>query len=267
MTVAKKKPAAAAPAKPKLSEALGPLPGKKQRAKVVAPTILFEAPVKFGNVSIGKKTGKVGFSVQRSYCTLAKADELFVDRRLAMKVILGRAGDAKGQQAFTEPDVEINGDFDVKGFRVGADAFSGLGMTFMLKEVDLAQVSHLSGGSGRIQIKGVKAIPADAVREDLDDEDKRPIVAASTGPWRDISLKEAMPGLTPAMKKNLANAGLVTMGDFADRVATKGDFWPDGLVGIGSAARQKIEDWNADFWQRNPQYSQQVGAKSSLPPK
>lgn len=229
-------------------------PAAPKRARVVAPEVLAEFPVKFGNVSIGKKTGKVGFAVQRQFCQLDRADEQFVDRRLRAKVVLGRSADAAGQTAFIPADVEVVADFDVKGFRVGSDSFSGMGLTFMLKEVDLDQVSHLSGGTGRLIITKAGEIPSDAVSEPFADDPEQQLLP-STGPWAEISIKEAMPKITPALEKSLANNGITTMGGLADWSAKHGDFWAKNLGGVGEVGRSKLEAMQDEFWKANPQYS------------
>src|SRR4051812_3073536 len=110
-----------------------------KKKKVTATETILDVPVKFGKVSLGTKTGSVSFAIQRQFVKLADADELFVDRRLNAKVILGRAGDQKKQRLLVDDrDVEIVAAFDVKGFRVGAETFGGLNLTFMLREVSLA---------------------------------------------------------------------------------------------------------------------------------
>lgn len=244
--MAKKKPAAKAAAKE---------PTKPNRKRVVEKEAIFEAPVKFGNVNIGKRTGRVGIAIPRPFCTLGRADELFVDRRLSAKIILGGAGDAPGQTTFVEPDVTINAEFDVKGFRVGADVLSGLGLTFVLKEVDLDQVSQLSGGSGRIVVKAVNRIPADAVDEDFEELPGQKTLPVATGPWADVPLHEAMPQMPKGLRAKMKEAGLHTMGDLQTFVAKHGDFWAAQIKGVGASTRAKLEDWQADFWARNPQYS------------
>jgi hypothetical protein len=264
--MAKKKPAAKKPAKPEpnamaaLGSIMGTAPAKPKpaarapaapRAKVKATTILAEFPVKFGNVSIGKRTGKVGFSLPREFCTLARADELFVDRRLRARVILGRSADANGQTSFIEPDLTIVGDFDVKGFRVGSDSFSGLGLTFMLKEIDLEEVSHLSGGSGRIVVNGVGEIPADAPA----DEDFEDGPGLFEGPWEEIAIEEAFPKITPAILKSVKANGITTVGKLAEWTAKHGERWTSALGGVGPVGREKLEKMNEEFWAANPQYS------------
>lgn len=244
--MAKKKPAAKKP-----EAELAP----PKRVKVKAAEVLGEFPVKFGAVSIGKKTGKVSFSIQRQFCQLSRADELFVDRRLRAKAILGRSADAAGQTAFIPADVEVSAEFDVKGFRVGSDAFTSMGLTFMLKEVSLEDVSHLSGGTGRLVVTKVSEIPSDAVDEPfVDDPDQQ--LLPSSGPWTEIPIKEAMPKITPALVKSLAANGITTVGTLADWTKAHGEFWAKDLGGVGPAGREKLEKWDAEFWQRNPQYAQ-----------
>jgi hypothetical protein len=264
--MAKKKPAAKNPAKVKAA-APGKIKkgdpvydeapaAKPARAKVVAPAVIGEFPVKFGSVSLGKRTGKVGFSLPREFCTLARADELFVDRRLRAKVSLGRSADANGQTAFIGPDVEIVGEFDVKGFRVGSDSFSGLGLTFMLKEISLEDVSLLSGGSGRVVINAVGEIPHDAV-DDASEPFEDTGLLPSSGPWAEIPIKEAMPKITPALLKSLAANGVNNMGHLAEWSKKHGEFWAKSLGGVGPAGREKLEKWQEEFWAANPQYSQE----------
>jgi hypothetical protein len=223
-----------------------------KKKKVVASAVLLDLPVKFGSVSIGMKTGKVGFSIDRGNITLKQADETFVDRRLTGKIVLGRSADAKAQKMFIpDRDIEVNASFDVKGFRVGATMLSSLGLTFMLKEVNLDDISHMSGGSGRLVIAKVGNIPADAPKEDLGDEEERPMLAE--GPWADVPLAELWPKGGPVLK-NLKAAKVHTVGDLAALTA-KGEFWAKDTKGIGPSARQIIEDRLEKFWKDNPQYA------------
>jgi hypothetical protein len=237
----------------------------KKRRVTTAKTI-FEAPIKFGGVSLKQRTATVGgCSISRTVCTLEQADELFTDRRLSGRLVLGRAADANGQTAITEPDMEIKAAFDVKGFRVGVESLGGLSLVMRMDEIELHDIQKLAGKTGRLIVTKSADIPKDTPPPD---PKPRPILEQSeAAEWQGIPLTKAMPKLTAGMKKNLADAGIITMGDFANRVADKAEHWPTGLVGIGAAARQKIEDWNEEFWSANPQYSQQVGQSSAMPPR
>lgn len=226
------------------------------KKRVKAPEVIFEAPVKFGDVSLGTRTGSVGFSLDRDFCTLDRADELFVDRRLEAIVRLGGAKDGNGQAAFTEPDVEVRASFDTNGFRVGAEKLTGLRLTFMLAEVALEDASKLSGGSGRLQVLGVAEIPEKAP---FVDDGPRPIIDQQQpegAEWRSIPLPVALPQMPTGLRKKMAEAGLHTMGDLQQHVEKHGDFWAREIPGVGGATREKLEKWQEGFWAANPQYSQ-----------
>jgi hypothetical protein len=223
------------------------------KKKVKASEVLLDLPVKFGNVSLGVRTGKISFSIDRSQITLAKADEYFVDRRLTGKLVLGRNGDSSKQTQLVEDlNIEIPGAFDVKGFRVGAEKLSSLGATFYLKEVELHDAARFSGGSGRLVVNNVDFIPEDA--EDEFEETERPMLAE--GPWSDVSLDELFDPKA-ALRANLKKASINTVGELANLTAAKGETWSKGIPGIGPSARQKIEDRLEKFWAENPQYSKE----------
>lgn len=220
------------------------------KKKVSETKVLLDIPVKFGKVSLGTKTGSVSFAVQRQFVKLEQADDLFVDRRLAAKVILGRSGDQKKQTLLVpDRDIEVVASFDVKGFRVGSETFSGMNLTFMLREVPLEDVSMLSGGFGRLVISGAQDIPDDA--PDDSSQTEAPVVV--DGPWADVPLAELF-DKDSGVFKALKAGGITTVGDLAQRTA-KGDQWARGLKGVGPRAVETISDRMEKFWADNPRFT------------
>lgn len=223
---------------------------KKKLKKVTGPLAVIDKPVSFGGVSIGKNTGRIGVTLDREWLELEQASDLFCNRRLNGKVVLGRAGDAANQTTLVDDlDHEVVGAFDVKGFRVTTDVLAA-GLTFSLADVDIAELAKFSKGVGRLVVYEIGEIPADAVDEGLDD-DEAPMLKAD-GPWAKVLLSTLFDP-KKAIHKALKKAGLDTVGDFAEYQAKKGDFWAKDLAGIGPKARQDMEDTFEKFWLANPQ--------------
>ena len=131
----------------------------------------FNGGVKFGQVSIGHTTARLGVKIDRGVCDVSKADELFCNRRLIGQVVLGNHEDAAGQKKLVETDRTVKGVFDVKGFSVNASQI-GLGLTFSLADIDISELAHFSAGAGRLLISEIGKIPDDsASASDEDDEE------------------------------------------------------------------------------------------------
>lgn len=256
MVAAAKKPKTKKPRKPKgelqshgFSPEFAKPAEKKKLKKVTGPLAVIDKPVSFGGVSIGKNTGRIGVTLDREWMELEQASDLFCNRRLNGKVVLGRAGDQANQAKLIDDlDHEVSGAFDVKGFRVTLDVLAA-GLTFSLVDVDIAELAKFSKGVGRLVVYEIGEIPADAVDEGLDDD--LPMLKAD-GPWAAVLLSTLFDP-KKAICKALKKAGLETVGDFADFQAKKGDFWAKDLAGIGPKARQEIEDVFEKFWLANPQ--------------
>lgn len=222
-------------------------PAKKKLKAVTGPLAVLDKPVSFGGVSIGKSTGRIGIGIDRSWIGLDEAADMFCNRRLIGKVVLGGADDASGQQKLVDDlDVEVNGAFDCKGFRVTEESLS-TGLTFSLSEVSIADLAKFSKGVGRLVIMETGEIPDDAPSEDFDEE--KPILKAE-GPWADVELSTLFEG---RILKALSKAGITTVGKLADHTQLHGEWWHKEVPGIGDAARQQIEDTLEKFWAANPQ--------------
>lgn len=152
----------ATPATPTEAPASAP-PAAKQ-------AYLLDVPVKFNQVGIGDTTARIGFKVDRGVLKLAKADNLFVNRRLACRVVLGHTDEQPGETRLFEDDVvSIVGSCDVKGYRATGDTFNAA-LTFSLRDIDVATFARFSKGSGRIRITGAGEIP-ESEKSMADDDD------------------------------------------------------------------------------------------------
>lgn len=127
---------------------------------------LIDMPVSFGGVSFGKKTARVGLTVEREHCKIKLADETFCDRRLTVTIFANGKDDQKGQGRLEgmEDDIELIGIADVKGFSVHSQAI-GLGLTFNINELNKTLVktgvrfSDFAAREGRLMIADVAEIP------------------------------------------------------------------------------------------------------------
>lgn len=222
-------------------------PKKKKLKSVTGPLAVLDKPVSFGGVSIGKTTGRIGIAVDRGWLGLEEAADMFCNRRLIGKVVLGGSDEQTGQQKLVDDlNIEVNGAFDVKGFRCTEETLS-TGLTFSLADVSIADLAKFSKGVGRLVVMESGVIPDDAPSEEFDDDDK-PILKAE-GEWTLVRL-DTLP-FKPGTLKKLAKAGITTMGELADYTALKGEWWWKDIPGIGEAAAQEIEDITAKFWTVN----------------
>ena len=223
-------------------------PKKKKLKAVTGPLAVLDKPVAFGGVSIGKSTGRIGISIDRSWIGLEEAADMFCDRRLIGKVVLGGADDASGQQTIVDDlNIEVAGAFDVKGFRCTLETLSA-GLTFSLADVSIADLAKFSKGLGRLVVIERGEIPDDAPSDEFDED--KPILKA-TGEWTLVKLN-TLP-FKPRVLKALEKASITTMGELADFTALKGEWWWKDIAGVGEAAAQEIEDITAKFWAANPQ--------------
>jgi hypothetical protein len=229
-------------------------PQKKPLKKVTGKLAVLDKPVGFGGVSIGKNTGRISVSIDRSYVALDEAADLFSNRRLTGKVVLGRTGDATNQTKMVDDlDHEVSGAFDVKGFRVTEETIS-LGMTFALAEINIAELAKFSKGVGRLVAFDIGEIPPKPKAEKASNPNEVPGALKADGPWAKVSLDDLFDP-KKSTRKTLAKANLNTVGELSDYQAKKGDFWAKDLDGCGPKMRQEIEDRLIKFWADNPDAS------------
>lgn len=127
---------------------------------------LLDLPVQFGGTSSGKKTVRVGITVDREHLKLPKADSTLCDRRLTVTIFANAQGDQPGQKRLPgmEDDLELTGVADVKAFSVHSTTIT-FGLTFNRAEVRKAtakkgvQFSDFSAREGRLMIADVSDIP------------------------------------------------------------------------------------------------------------
>ncbi|WP_425618087.1 helix-hairpin-helix domain-containing protein [Anatilimnocola sp. NA78] len=216
---------------------------------------VLDIPVKFGGVSIGEATARLGLSIDRSVCNINAADETFCGHRLSGRVIRGRSGDQAGQSTIVEDlDHYVDAVFDVK--RIGVNSTNiTTGLTFSLADVDIRELAKLSKGAGRLIIKEVAELPDDAVDDAPQLDDETPDTLKAEGPWRMVQLSTLFEG---ALLKSLKEAGLTTVGQLSDYTASEKRL--TDIPGIGPGKAEKIENRMLEFWEQNPNADQAEGA-------
>lgn len=210
---------------------------------------VLDVPVTFGSLSIGKATCRIAITIDREALDIVAADEAFCGHRLNGKVILGARRDSPGQEKmWDDTDFEVKGAFDVKRISLTADSIS-TGLTFSLRDINIADVAEFSKGVGRLQVYEIGAIPDDA--PDEHDEDKQEkSYAVDDKEWKRVSLAKLFDG---ALLKSLTEAKLTTMGELS--AYTAGDKRLTDIAGIGPGKAAKIEEVTLKFWESNPQYN------------
>lgn len=134
-----------------------------------------DVDVAFAGVSIGDKTCRLGFTIDRSNMAIDEADEFFSSRRLTGEFILGhyQAEAAAGQKKLFEAELHLAGTFDVKGFGVSEKSFS-TGAVFPISETDLGTLGKFAKRIGKLVVNKSSDLPkaADAVAHDGDTGEK-----------------------------------------------------------------------------------------------
>ena len=139
---------------------------------------LLDLPVSFGSVSSGKKTCRVGITVQRDFLKLPMADKTLCDRRLTVTIVANATGDQPGQGRLDGMDdnLELCGVADVKGFAVHATTI-GFGLTFNKQELRAAftktgvQFADFAAREGRLMVAEIGDIPEEDKEADAPDDD------------------------------------------------------------------------------------------------
>lgn len=205
-----------------------------------------DVPVKFGGVSIGEKTARIGISVSREYLNLEQADKLFTDRRLNGAVVLGHSDDAEGQiKLWDDSDHQLQTSFDIKGFRVGSEHFSA-GLTMALKEINIVELARFSKGIGRFAIYDVTDIP----EEEATPAGHQPGELKIEGPWEACPIEDVFDLDTPMGK--VVGEHFDTLGELCDCIKAS---QLTKKKGIGPAMVSKIDDHLIHFWADNPQFA------------
>lgn len=129
------------------------------------PQCVLRVPCVFGGVSIGNGTARLGVSVPRGFLNIVAADESLVGHRLVVVVRLNKEGEDHRQQTLLD-DIKwtITGTADVKRIGVNAEHIS-FGLTFSLKDVDIAELAKFSKGNGEFQIDDVQELPEETEGE------------------------------------------------------------------------------------------------------
>lgn len=204
--------------------------------------------VKFGGVSIGEKTARLGMTIAREQLNLTRADKTFCDRRLIGKVVLGIHDEDATQGKLLDVDHEVAGAFDVKGYKVSADAF-GIGATFSKQDVSINELSQFASGSGRLIVTSAGEIPEPLPAEPPIKTNGAPTTLRAKGPWRKVNL-DTLFDPDKTIRKAFANAGIDTMGQLSDYTGA-GKLLAD-IDGLGPKKVEDVENRLEEFWKSNP---------------
>lgn len=136
--------------------------------------------VKFGGLSIGESTARLGVAIGRGAMTLSRAEKLLCERRLSGSIELGGLqGQLPGMQGEAHTIVGV---FDTKALSVKSKYYA-TGLTLALEEIDVSDLAHFPKREGVLRISEISAIPekkrstGNGEDED-DDEEEHPDVAA-----------------------------------------------------------------------------------------
>lgn len=225
----------------------------------------FNASVTFGGVSIGENTARVSITLDRKLIHLNMADQLFCNRRLIGKVALGGIDEANNGnetqgKLIDDVDHEVSGAFDVKGFRCSADVIA-FGITFSLKDIDIAELAKFSKGHGRLIVNQATDIPEEPKPEKPISGNHTPSTLKLTGPRRKVSLDDLFDP-TKTVRKALANANIDNVGQLADYTAS-GKRLTD-IDGIGQTKADEIEERMVQFWKDNPENEADIAEEKEL---
>lgn len=214
---------------------------------------MLDIPVKFGGVSIGKTTARLGAKFTRETLDLIQADEVFCAHRLTGRVTLGSSDDSPGQKKMIDTDHVLDGVFDCKSLGVTADEI-GTGLTFALNDIDVAELAKFSNGTGRIAVMQVAEIPEDAKDDAPElDEKQKPLDLKFDTPWKKVPVDGVF---SVSDAKKLKDVGIDTIGEYCKWFA-KGKEYRD-IPGCGAATQKRLEDRMAEFWKSNPEAAKEV---------
>jgi hypothetical protein len=214
----------------------------------------FNSAVTFGGVSIGDATARISVHIDRKNIALKTADQLFCERRLIGKVVLGLHDEGTTQgKLIDDVDHEVAGAFDVKGFRCSADYIS-LGATFSLKEIDIAELARFSKGAGRLIVSDVGEIPEEPK------EKPAPVAGTlkvSVSGWKKTPLDRLFDP-DKAIRKALNDNNLQYVGELTHHIGA-GKKLTD-LDGITEKRAADIAQVLEQFWLDNPEAAEEFGA-------
>ena len=110
--------------------------------------------VDWGNLSIGKKTARLGFKIDKGKIKRGQVDAYFIDSRLIVTLILDDTAkdDTEGQKKLVDTEVKVNAVADVKGYSTNLTGYSG-GLTFSKEDANLNKLMEFIGRGGRMIAK------------------------------------------------------------------------------------------------------------------
>jgi len=195
-------------------------------------------PVRFKGFSIGKGTARIGFAATHDSCSIERACELFVDRRLHATISLGQH-DGKPLPGMDDAFDKYHGVFDCKRFSYSPDEISS-GLTLAKGDADFDVLAGFVHHSGVLIIAHHEDIPEDAKKRGR----KKAESNGQHDPHPDVEAGKDRPHGTPALdavarlKEDIGRC----------KIGGKSDLGFAGVV--GATMRQKLQ--NAGFIRVGP---------------
>ena len=136
---------------------------KKTRAKIA---------VKFGGVSIGEDTARLGIVIDRADMPdLLQAESILCGRRLTGDVRVARTNeDTKCLPGMEDVAYCVASTFDVKRIGVSPKHISA-GLTFALSEIDVSDLAHFSKKSGWLNVQNVAVLEDEEENEEAEGDE------------------------------------------------------------------------------------------------
>jgi hypothetical protein len=129
-----------------------------------------ELPVRYGNVSIGEDTVRLGIRISRGNLTPGKADALLCGRRLTCQLSCVPRGKDVDEPTLPGVDVgrQVEAVVDVNAVSMTRKNI-GAGLTRSLADVDLDSLVHFAKRDGRLTITKVEDLDDKGGDEDADE--------------------------------------------------------------------------------------------------
>lgn len=137
---------------PKGRNGITPSNPPKSTKPASADTEALDIPVQFGGVSLGDETANITLVIDRTKLNLKRAEHFFCGSRLEVTLAADPNADkdSEDQNKFWDDVDTINAVVDSKSLRITPKRF-GVGLTFQLTEIDVAEIAHLAKHVGRIK--------------------------------------------------------------------------------------------------------------------
>lgn len=215
----------------------------------VERTAVLNVPVEFGGVSFGDHVARIGVRVIRQRLNIDAADGALCGRRLNGKIMVCPPDEDGTQTHFDgDPEHEVDGVFDVAGFRVSPKHIS-CGLAFNLSDIDDSELSKFAKKTGRLVVYSVEQLATkakDAKPADIPGQKRLTLAAGET--WQEFPLsKLGLPETTIAKLVDASISNIGALKEYLDHHQLT------DIDGIGAGKADKIKSALEQFWAANPQ--------------